>query len=139
MADDRVWYAEGLHFECKPDCANCCVNHGNYACVYLDDGEVRRLARHLGLSLPEFKKRYTEKEDGDLILRMDRPECPFLEKRRCSVYPARPTQCRTFPFWRSNLASRSAWTRTHCFCPGIDEGRLHPQRVIDEQLADANY
>ena len=68
MLDDRVWYAEGLHFECKPDCANCCVNHGNYAYVYLDDGEVRRLARHLGLTLPEFKKRYTEREDGDLIL-----------------------------------------------------------------------
>jgi Fe-S-cluster containining protein len=133
---ERVWYTRGLRFECQPDCANCCVNHGDYAYVYLENNDARRLARHLGLKLAEFKERYTEAEDEYLILRMDRPACPFLEGRRCTVYPARPTQCRTFPFWENSLTSRSAWKRLRGFCPGIDQGELHPLRLIETHLAD---
>ena len=133
---EPVWYTKGLRFECQPDCANCCVNHGDYAYVYLEKTDARRLARHLRLKMAEFKERYTEAEDEYLILRMDQPACPFLEGRRCTVYPARPTQCRTFPFWESNLSSRSAWKRLRVFCPDIDQGELHPLRVIESHLAD---
>jgi hypothetical protein len=131
----RVWYADGLRFECQPDCGNCCVNHGEYAYVYLEDADARRLARHLGLTLREFKKRYTETDEEYLLLRTDDPACPFLEKRRCTVYPARPTQCRTFPFWKSHLSSRRAWTRLRAFCPGIDRGEVHPLSVIEDYLS----
>jgi Fe-S-cluster containining protein len=131
---ERVWYIGGLRFECQPDCANCCVNHGDYTFVYLENTDARRMARHLGLKLAEFKARYTEAEDEYLILRMDQPACPFLEGRRCKVYRARPTQCRTFPFWKNNLTSRAAWKRLRGFCPGIDQGELHPLRVIENHL-----
>jgi Fe-S-cluster containining protein len=133
---ERVWYTGGLRFECQPDCANCCVNHGDYAFVYLEKTDARRLARFLGLKLAEFKARYTEAEDEYLILRMDQPACPFLEGRRCTVYRARPIQCRTFPFWKNNLTSLSAWKRLRGFCPGIDQGELHPLRVIENHLDD---
>jgi len=133
---NKPWYAAGLRFACQPDCGNCCVNHGDYNYVYLEGNDTRRLARHLKLTVAEFKKRYTEPEDEYLVLRMDRPACPFLEGTRCTVYPVRPVQCRTFPFWESNLGSRSAWKRLRGFCPGVDRGEVHPLRVIRGHLAD---
>lgn len=134
----RIWYAGGLRFECQPGCGNCCVNHGDYEYVYLEGDDAERLARHLGLDLPDFHDRYTELDDEFPVLRMDRPACPFLDGTRCSVYPARPTQCRTFPFWKNNLTSRGAWSRLRGFCPGIDQGELHPLRVIQTHVAEAD-
>jgi Fe-S-cluster containining protein len=135
-AKQKVWYAKGLRFECQPDCGNCCVNHGDYNYVYLEDTDARRLARHLGLKVAEFKERYTEMDDEYVVLRMDQPACPFLDGTRCTVYAARPSQCRTFPFWDNNLASRSAWTRLRGFCPGVGQGEVQSLRVIQNHLAD---
>ena len=47
----------------------------------------------------------------------------------------RPTQCRTFPFWRETLRSREKWENLAEFCPGIDKGPRQSLEVIREQLA----
>jgi Fe-S-cluster containining protein len=46
----------------------------------------------------------------------------------------RPTQCRTFPFWREYIESAKGWERVACRCPGVDRGRLYTVEEI-EQLA----
>jgi len=33
----------------------------------------------------------------------------FLKDKQCTVYPVRPAQCRTFPWWKENLSSKEAW------------------------------
>jgi Fe-S-cluster containining protein len=40
---------------------------------------------------------------------MGEDACAFLDGARCTVYEARPTQCRTFPFWKENLRRRGSW------------------------------
>ena len=130
------WYAEGLCFTCQPECGACCTGHEDYAYVYLQDDDVPRLAEYLGLSEREFKNEYTTMDDGDLVLKMDQPDCPFLDGRRCSVYDARPSQCRTFPFWEESLESKAAWKRLRTFCPGVDQGELHTLSTIRRNLAD---
>jgi Fe-S-cluster containining protein len=130
----RTWYEDGLRFACRPGCAACCSDHGEYTALYLTAGDVRRLAAHLALETAEFKRRYTVIEDDFLLLRMDQPDCPFLNVGLCQVYDARPVQCRTFPFWKENLKSRRTWIMLCEFCPGIDVGRLHDGEAITREL-----
>ena len=80
------WIRRGLRFECQPDCGACCTNHDDYAYVYLDEGEVEALAAELDLPVDAFRRRYTEDDDGWTVLRMDQPDCPFLDGTRCGVY-----------------------------------------------------
>jgi hypothetical protein len=51
-------------------------------------------------------------------------QCPFLLDQGCSIHPAKPTQCRTFPFWPELVENRELWTRTGSYCPGIGKGPL---------------
>jgi len=55
------------------------------------------------------------------------------ESRTCQVYEARPRQCRTWPFWNSNLASPAAWRQTAEQCPGCNRGKLVALEKIEEQ------
>jgi Fe-S-cluster containining protein len=56
------------------------------------------------------------------------------QKRRvCGIYPARPQQCRTWPFWDSNLRSRQAWEAAGRHCHGIDRGQVHSLESIEAQ------
>ena len=126
----QPWYAEGLRFACVPDCGACCTRHGDYDFVYLDPGDVDRLAAALGLARDAFFERHVVEDDGYLALRMNGPDCPFLRGSGCGVYESRPNQCRTFPFWRENLRSRTTWERLRSFCPGIGSGDVHAVETI---------
>lgn len=128
------WYGDGLRFSCRPDCGACCVNHGDHTYVYVLPSDVKRLARHLSLPPDEFLVRYTFQEEGHTALDMSGPHCPFLDGTRCTVYPVRPAQCRTFPFWTENVRSRNSWNALKALCPGIDEGSLHKAEAIAESI-----
>ena len=130
----RPWYAEGVRFLCQPDCGKCCTRHGDYDYVYLETDDVARLAAHFDLPVREFRARWTKKDDGHTVLKMNGPSCPFLAGTRCSVYTARPRQCGTFPFWPDNLKARTDWDELGSFCPGVGAGELIPLHVIRERL-----
>ena len=136
MAKRPPWYAEGLRFACQPDCGRCCSRHDAYAYVYLSEDDAAALAAHLHLDEDTFRARWTALDDGDLVLRMGEDACPFLDGARCTVYDARPTQCRTFPFWKENLRRRSSWEGLKTFCPGVGEGPVHSLLQIRERVAE---
>jgi Fe-S-cluster containining protein len=136
MPKRAPWYADGLRFACQPDCGRCCSRHDDYAFVYLSDADATALAAHLELSEEAFRERWTQVDDGDLVLRMGEEACPFLDGMRCTVYPARPTQCRTFPFWKENVKRRSDWEKLRSFCPGIGQGPVVPLLQIRERVAE---
>ena len=52
--------------------------------------------------------------------------------RKCMIYPVRPSQCRMWPFWPSNLANPAAWNETAQKCPGINRGRLYSCEEIEK-------
>jgi Fe-S-cluster containining protein len=59
----------------------------------------------------------------------------FFWKDRCTVYNARPTQCRTYPFWEGFLADEAGWKTGTEDCPGINSGRLYTSAEIEECIA----
>lgn len=81
------------------------------------------MATYLKISVKEFMQTYTRQVGGDLSLK-EFPrtyDCIFLrDGKYCTVYGARPKQCRTFPFWPENLESKEAWEKCKKRCEGID-------------------
>jgi len=47
------------------------------------------------------------------------------------IYPVRPTQCRTWPFWAGNLRSPADWNEAARRCPGINHGRVYDIEQIE--------
>ncbi|MEM7680691.1 MAG: YkgJ family cysteine cluster protein [Planctomycetota bacterium] len=127
------WYREGLKFECTR-CGNCCTGPPGY--VWFSPEEGRAIAKHLGVSESAFLRRYAERKLGRWSLTEvhrgpDQNDCVFLTrdeqgKAGCSVYPVRPTQCQTWPFWPSNLESQDAWDESAAHCPGMRSGKVVP-------------
>jgi Fe-S-cluster containining protein len=60
-------------------------------------------------------------------------DCIFW-KDGCSIYNARPLQCRAFPFWQSILRSPEAWNMAKTGCPGMGRGALVTEDAINSWL-----
>lgn len=131
----KNWWSEGLRFECQQS-GNCCTSHGEYGFVYLtlEDREV--FAKYFKISVDEFTKKYCAKTDGiyHLIERKDNPDCIFLKDKRCSVYEARPTQCRTWPFWSEHMNAKSWNKDIASFCAGVGKGPLISSVEIEKAI-----
>jgi len=133
----KPWYSNGLRFECT-QCGACCTTHGEYSFLYLVDAEVQAIAHYLGLARAEFEQRYCRREDDWIVIRADQPDCPFLTAdKRCSIYPVRPKQCRTWPFWDIHL-ERAVWEgEVAKTCPGVGSGPTFSAAEV-ERIAREN-
>jgi len=133
----KSWYHKGLRFQCQRS-GNCCKTHGEYAYVYLAPRDVQAIAAHLDLEPADFLARYTAEDEGYTILRIDSPRCPFLqEDHSCGIYPVRPKQCATWPFWEENLRDEARWKGPvgEC-CPGIGQGPLFSAEEVERQARE---
>jgi Fe-S-cluster containining protein len=150
--------SEGLRFHCT-QCGNCCT--GGPGFVWITKEEIVELAKFLKLSPEETVERYCRKIAGQFSLQEFRNprdgqyDCVFMKDqpatapankntivqpiRTCSIYPVRPLQCRTFPFWDSNLSSPAAWQAVAKRCPGIGQGRLYSREEIESIRLDAKW
>jgi len=137
----QPWYADGLSFTCT-QCGNCCTGEPGY--VWISEIEIERLAAHLGVTREAVLKQYCRTINGRLSLRERKHcgeyDCIFLEhrdgRRVCTVYPVRPLQCRTWPFWSENIESPTRWDRAAKKCPGMNVGSKYSSQQI-EALCDA--
>ncbi len=124
-ARKNPWYRDGLKFECT-GCGDCCS--GDPGFVWVNDDEIAALAAEMSLSVDAFEQRFIRQvgKDKSLIEYPD-GDCIFLEpeSRKCLVYAARPVQCRTWPFWDSNLGRKKDWEAARRACPGCGTGQLY--------------
>jgi Fe-S-cluster containining protein len=132
---EKVWFAKGLSFQCT-GCGKCCTGSPGY--VFLSQSDIAKLAAHKNMTPALFCRTYTRLVNGDHAL-LDRlsSDCVFLENQQCTVYEARPTQCKTFPWWVENLQTPESWIEASRHCEGIGqlEAPLFSQVEIEEQCA----
>lgn len=96
-------------FRCE-NCGECCRGEG-YALI--DDGDLQEIARILGISPSETRRKFTDpdpgKNAGCRILKSTglQRSCCFLDvqAKRCMIYNHRPRICRTFPMLNADEQS----------------------------------
>ena len=124
---------KSLRFECT-GCGECCRRPGY---VYFDSEDEIRAAEFLGLTPELFRESYLEPLDGEWILDVPRDSaCPFLLDDACTIHPARPRQCATYPFWKEIVKKTGGWVREREDCPGIDQGRRYSWEEIEALLEE---
>lgn len=117
------WYKDGLPFKCT-ECGKCCTGTPGY--VWVTEKEMSDMAAVIKISVDEFKRKYTRTR-GNRYALVERKalngdyDCVFLKDKKCLVYLARPTQCRTFPWWEQNLVSEESWKCAAEECEGIND------------------
>lgn len=127
------WYRDGLAFGCTR-CGACCTGAPGYVWVTIE--EIKRIASHRGETLQEFSSRFV-RQVGSKFSLIERPggDCIFWDHSRgCTVYEARPIQCRTWPFWPENVQSPDDWEYVKKGCPGAGQGRLFTVEEILESV-----
>ncbi len=121
-----ILHQEGYTYGFDPSaCAACggacCTGESGY--IWAKYEEIEQMAAFLELSVEDFGKMYlrkvrhryslTEKQIGE-----ENYACVFFDttQLRCTIYPVRPRQCRTFPFWESYKQNED---EVRDECPGI--------------------
>ncbi len=144
----------GIEFSCQM-CGECCrgFNEGE---VYLYQEDILRLADFINIKgktgLKDFAKKYLKivddsfywKEPGTEGIKNYRfktlafrftgedEHCHFLKENKCSVHPARPFQCRSFPFWQMMVSSKKNFDNYTKKCKGLQvlKGKFYTKDEI---------
>ena len=132
--ENQPWYRDGLRFRCT-QCGNCCTGAPGY--VWVNQQEIEALAAEIGeTDVAAFEAKYVRKVGARKSLKeFKNGDCVFFdgETRRCTVYGQRPRQCRTWPFWDSNVRTPEAWAQTCAVCPGSGQGDLYSLEAVEKQ------
>lgn len=130
----KVWYEEGVRFGCT-GCGQCCTGSPGHIFVSLE--EIEKIAAHLQMTLNDFSKKYVRKV-GERYSLLEKPhsyDCMFLEGKMCRIYPARPIQCQTFPYWPGVMESAETWREAARGCEGIrHDAPIVSKEEIERQL-----
>ena len=134
MSAELPWYAPGLQFSCT-GCGQCCTGGSGF--VWVTEEDLAAIAEYLGRPLGEIRLLHTRFAQGKVSLR-EHPngDCIYLDRnRRCMIYPIRPIQCRTWPFWEQAIRSEETWRQTCNVCPGAGTGTFVPWEEVAGQAA----
>lgn len=125
------FFDKGIRFECQK-CGVCCT--GEPGSIYVDGSEISSIADFFNIPINKlkekylypFKKSFSIKEHSD-------GQCFFFEEG-CRIYPVRPGQCSSYPFWLNNLRSEKKWQSVSKECCGIGKGELHSKEKVLETV-----
>ncbi len=143
IRENHRWYATGLNFECR-QCGNCCSGPSS-GYIWVTRAEIKFIAEFLKIPVKQLRQKHL-KRIGFRTTIIENPatrDCIFLQtegsQKKCVIYPVRPTQCRTWPFWSNNLTSLDAWNSAIQKCPGINHGRGYSFEQIEKIRKQKNW
>lgn len=88
--------------KCKECGGKCCTGESGY--IFVSPKEIVEIAEFLGLDFESFSQNYIKKVGYrysllDVTQDHKTYSCIFFEDGICQIYPKRPKQCISFPFW----------------------------------------
>ena len=98
----------------------CCTGESGY--IYVTKEEIKAIAEVLNIDINELRVKYLFKKGYKYSIKEfkhnDSYECIFYDRESngCRVYNARPSQCKTFPFWNYYKTKVDELKQE---CPGI--------------------
>lgn len=126
------FFDAGLHFTCQ-QCRVCCT--GTPGIVRVATAEIEAIAAFLKMTPQRLTEDYLVDLNGvSSIAEHADGRCRFYADG-CRIYPVRPRQCRTYPFWLSILRSERNWRREGRQCAGIGQGRIYSREEILDLVA----
>lgn len=152
------WYKDGLQFSCTM-CGACCS--GTTGSVRFTEEEMQLMMKKVGIvQRAEFEGKYCRLVDDEgyppyFELKEvwndedQGHDCVFLDretmkgKALCTLYEARPLQCRTWPFWSDVVESPESWEKAKegkegCKGLGDVNGKLYTMEEIDHDVIATN-
>ncbi len=136
MKNKICWYITGLCFKCQR-CGRCCSGPSE-GYIWITSPEIKLIADFVKIKPEQLRQNYL-KRIGLRMTIIEQPhtkDCIFLREingqKGCMIYPVRPSQCRIWPFWPSNLTSPNAWNKAAQKCSGINHGRFYSFAEIEK-------
>jgi Fe-S-cluster containining protein len=127
LQDRPYFFDRGLRFACVR-CGRCCT--GEPGTVYVAADEIGPIAAHLDLPPAQLIAEMLYPFRDSFSLRETASGACALFDGGCRIYPVRPRQCRSYPFWFDNLRSQYRWKQAAAQCPGIGQGPLYTRAEI---------
>jgi Fe-S-cluster containining protein len=119
------------------ECGRCCAGPGE-GYIWVTKPEIRIIADFLKMTTGELRSKFLKRIGLRTTIIEDSctKDCIFLQetegRKKCKIYPVRPSQCRSWPFWPGNLASPNSWNQIAKKCGGINHGRLYSYEEIQK-------
>ncbi|MBN2374141.1 YkgJ family cysteine cluster protein [bacterium] len=132
IPDRAYFFDRGLSFECQR-CGACCMGEPGVILVTIE--EIKRIAGFLKMGEENFINTCLYPVGAGYSIKEDKGGRCIFYKDGCSIYPFRPLQCRTYPFWFNNLRSEENWHAVSRECPGIGKGMTYGKEEILECIA----
>ncbi len=116
---------EGFEFGFDPSACVDCPGHccrGESGNIWVNQQEIFQMCNLLKINTIDFIQKYLNRISNRFSIkeRFEAPEfqCVFFEdiECQCSIYGARPLQCRQYPFWEPFRRHKDQVVKE---CPGI--------------------
>ncbi len=129
----KYFFSNGIRFECT-QCGICCT--GEPGTVYVTEDEIKKIADFLNIDEQKLKNEFLYPyKDSYSIKELENGDCIFYKDKSCTIYPVRPMQCKTYPFWLKNLRNEKKWKEVEKECPGIGKGKLYTAKEIIDLIS----
>jgi len=138
-----AWYVSGLHFGCQ-QCGACCSGPAE-GYIWVTKPEIELIEDFLKITVGQLRREYLRRVGlrTTIIEQAGTKDCIFLQeadsRKRCMIYRVRPSQCRSWPFWESNLASPGSWNQAAQKCSGINRGRHYSFEEIQKIKSEKKW
>jgi hypothetical protein len=102
-------------------CGKCCREEGF---VFFSRNDIRRAAKHLGMTQKSFCAEYLIlTSDGYALSVTKKNPCTFLSKNGCIINKSKPKQCATFPYWNEYIGKEGELVNFDRPCPGVKKSK----------------